>query len=71
MQAIYINVQSFAIKLDQIDNSLKNLESPEKSDSWEDRSPQVKILKEPINDHLNSSSVVPYNDHYPRDRIDY
>ena len=70
-QALIVSVQSFTIKLDQMDNSLKNLESQDESDFWEDNSPQIEIPKEPINDHLDSSNVVPSNDYYPKDRIDY
>ena len=64
-------VQSCTIKLDQIDNRIKNLESLDESDFWEDNSPQIEIPKEPINDHLDFSNVVPSNDYYPRDMIDY
>ena len=62
---------SLDIKFDQHDIRLKNLESLDESDSWEDNSPQIEIPKEPINDHLDSSNVVPSNDYYPNDRIDY
>ena len=71
MQAVTISIQSLHSKFDQVDNTLKNLESPDESNSWEDNSPQQKILKEPINDHLDSSNVVPSNNHYPKDSIDY
>ena len=36
-----------------------------------DSSPQIEIPKEPINDYLDFSNVVPSNDYYPRDMIDY
>ena len=65
------NEQSFSIQLDQIDHCIKKLESLDDSDSWEDSSPQIEIPKEPINDYLDFSNVVPSNDYYPRDMIDY
>ena len=65
------DIQALDIKLDQHDIRLKNLESLDESDSREDSSPQIEIPKEPINDHLDSSNVVPSNDYYPKDRIDY
>ena len=63
--------QSIHIKLDQLENRTKNLESPDESNSWEASSSQIEIPKEPVNDHPNSSNFVPSNDHYPRDRTDY
>ena len=71
LQDLTISVQSLHNKCDQVDNTLKNLESPDELDSWEDSSPQIMIPKEPIIDHLDSSNFVPYNDHYLRDRTDY
>ena len=65
------DIQSLNVKCEQLDNRLNNLESPDESDFWEDNSPQIKIPKEPINDHLDFSNVVPSNDHYPKNRIDY
>ena len=65
------DMQSFTIKLDQMENRIKNLESPDESDFWEDNSPQIEIPEEPIHDHLDFSKVVPSNDYYPKDRIDY
>ena len=70
VQAINFNMQATSIILDRLDNTLKNLESPGQSDSWEDNSPQIKIPKEPINDHPNFYNFVPSNDHYPWDRTD-
>ena len=58
-------------EIDQLDMRLRKLESLDESNSWEDNSPQIEITKEPINDHLDFSNVVPSNDHYPRDMIDY
>ena len=71
LQAVTVCVQSNTMKVEQLDIRLKKLESPKKSNSWEASSSQVKIPKEPINDHPNSSNFVPYNDHHPRDRTDY
>ena len=65
------DIQAPDIKLDQHAIRLKNLESLDESDSWEDSSPQIEIPKEPINDHLDSYNVVPYNDQYLRDMTDY
>ena len=65
------DIQDLDIKLDQHDIRLKNLESLDESDSWEDSSPQIESPKEPINDHLDFSDVVPSNDYYPRDMTDY
>ena len=65
------DIQALDIKLDQHDIRLKNLESLDESDSLEDNSPQIEIPKGPINDHLDSSNVVPSNDYYPRYMIDY
>ena len=65
------DIKDLDIKLDQHDIRLKNLESLDESDSWEDSSPQIESPKEPINDHLDFSDVVPSNDYYPRDMIDY
>ena len=58
------------LRLDRLENTLNNLESPDESDFLEDNSPQIEIPKEPINDHLDFSNVVPSNDYYPRDMID-
>ena len=58
-------------KIDQIDMRLQKLASPTMANSWEANSLQIEILKEPINDHLDSSNVVSSNDYYPNDRIDY
>ena len=71
MQAISVSLQSLHNKFDQHEIRLQKLESPKKSNSWEASSSQVKIPEEPINDHLDSSNVVPSNDHYLRDRTDY
>ena len=71
MQVLTISAQTFNIAVDQFNISLKNPESPDESDFWEDNSPQIEIPKEPINDHLDFSNVVPSNDYYPRDMIDY
>ena len=70
-QVLTISAQTLNIVVDQFNISLKNLESPDESDFWEDNSPQIEIPKEPINDHLDFSNVVPSNDYYPRDMIDY
>ena len=59
------------MKIDYLDMRLQKLASPKMANSWEDNSPQIEIPKEPINDHLDSSNVVPSNDCYPNDRIDY
>ena len=59
------------MRLDRLDNILKNLESPDESEFWEDDSPQIEIPKEPIDDHLDSYNVVPSNDYYPKDMTDY
>ena len=65
------SLEALDIKIDQHDIRLKNLESLDESNSWEDNSPQIEIPKEPINDHLDSSNVVPSNDYYPKARTDY
>ena len=59
------------LRLDRLENTLNNLESPDESDSWEDGPPQIEIPKEPLNDHLDSSNFMPSNDHYLRDMNDY
>ena len=64
-------MQTMNLRLDRLENTLNNLESPDESDFLEDNSPQIEIPKEPINDHLDFSNVVPSNDCYPRDMIDY
>ena len=71
LEALTISVQSNTMLLDRLDNTLKNIESPDESEFWEDDSPQIEIPKEPINDHLDSYNVVPYNDYYPKDMTDY
>ena len=71
VQANSASLQSLHKKFDQHEIRLQKIESPKKSNSWEASSSQVKIPKEPTNDHLNSSKFVPYNDHPPRDRTDY
>ena len=58
-------------EIDQIDMRLQKLESQDESNSWEDNSPQIEIPEEPINDDPHFSNVVPSNDYYPMDRIDY
>ena len=70
-RALLESMQAITIKFDQHDIRLKNLESPKKSNSWEASSSQIKIPKEPINAHHNSSNFVSSNDHYTRDRTDY
>ena len=70
-RALLESRKAINIKLDQQDNRIKNLESPKKSNSWEASSSQRKFSKEPLNDHPNSSTFVPSNEHYPRDRTDY
>ena len=64
-------MQTMNLRLDRLENTLNNLESPDESDFLEDNSPQIEIPKEPFNDHLDFSNVVPSNDYYPRDMIDY
>ena len=71
LETLSTSVQANTILLDRLDNNLKNLESPDESKFWEDDSPQIEIPKEPINDHLDFSNVVPSNDYYPRDMIEY
>ena len=71
LEALNISVQSNTMLLDRLDNILKNLESPDESEFWEDDSPQIEIPKEPIDDHLDSYNVVPSNDYYPKDMTDY
>ena len=71
VEALTINVQTTSILIDRLGNTLKNLEPPDESDFLEDNSPQIEIPKEPISDHLDFSNVVPSNDYYPRDMIDY
>ena len=71
LEALTISVQSNTMILDRLDNTLKNLESPDESEFWEDDSPQIEIPKEPINDHLNFSNFVPSNDQYLRDMTNY
>ena len=71
LEALTTSVQANTILLDRLDNTLENLESPDESDFLEDNSPQIEIPKEPINDHLDSYTVVPSNDHYLRDMTDY
>ena len=65
------SLQALDIKFDQHDIRLKNLESLDKSNSWEDNSPQIEIPKESINDPPNFSNFVPSNDQYLRDMTDY
>ena len=65
------SLEALDIKLDQHKIRLKNLESLDESNSWEDNSPQIEIPKEPINDPPNFSNFVPSNDHYLRDMTDY
>ena len=57
-RALLESMQSLIIKLDQHNNRTENLESPKESNSWEASSSQIKIPKERINDHPNSSNVV-------------
>ena len=64
-------IQTMNLRLDRLENTRNNKESPEESNFWEDNAPQIEIPKEPINDHLDFSNVVPSNDYYPNDRIDY
>ena len=71
LEALTTSVQANTILLDRLDNTLENLESPDESDFLEDNSPQIEIPKGPINDHLDSSNVVPSNDQYLRDMTDY
>ena len=71
LQAFSISVQSLHNKFDQHDIRLKNLEPPDELDFLEDNSPQIEIPEEPINDHLDSYTVVPSNDQYLRDMTDY
>ena len=70
LEALTTSVQANTILLDRLDNTLENLESPDESDFLEDNSPQIEIPKEPINDHLDSYTVVPSNDQYLRDMTD-
>ena len=64
-------MEALDTKIDQHYIRLKNLESLDESNSWEDNSPQTEIPKEPINNHLDFYNVVLSNDYYPKDRIDY
>ena len=57
--------------IDRDNNRTKKLESPKESKFWEDNFPKIEIPKEPINDHLEFSNVVPSNDYYLRDMTDY
>ena len=57
VQANSVSLQALHKKFDQHEIRLQKLESPKKSNSWEASSSQVKIPKEPINDHPNASDV--------------